>query len=370
MRRLNEQDSKNDIQQEMQQLLDLQHSTALPILEPQHPHCLPVVVVRTVVVQNWMARTTICSAGLMAIFVFLVSFYVWKDQPFGGLMDSASMQQQPHHRHESYTTLRTVVCDRMDQNPTKSSRMHQKGHNNITHRVIVHANPNTTKIAWLMSFPNSGTTYTAELVRTVTQQRTASNYGPGNSQGIVYQEQPGGPFWDGASLLPELHWTHPRKFILTKTHCGGYCMNCSPEQYTETTYSFRHKCLSTTHRHNHSIHEAYYSPRLITKAVHLVRDPFDNVVARFHLEQGKRTNYSSVSYSNDREGFRQFCWHLKKQYRREERDAEIYNRYHPDLFNLTKDVPCRADFFRYVEWHNLAFFVSPKAVPPNHVFFF
>ena len=47
---------------------------------------------------------------------------------------------------------------------------------------------------------------------------------------------------------------------------------------------------------------------LPTKAVHLVRDPFDNLVARMHF--GNDHLNLAVAYSNDEAGFREWCTYL------------------------------------------------------------
>jgi hypothetical protein len=154
-----------------------------------------------------------------------------------------------------------------------------------------------------MSFPNSGTSYTSQLVREATQTMTATNYADevAKIDHPVYQlqqhrpqpvfaDQPEGPFW-----IPQDNFTAPKRYVLTKTHCGLRCTECPPEEYAETTYSFRRKCTGTkwlqfdndggkdggnsTHR---AIYGHYPSLDRIEKAIHLIRDPFDNVVSRFH----------------------------------------------------------------------------------------
>lgn len=56
------------------------------------------------------------------------------------------------------------------------------------------------EIAFLMSFPNSGTSYTTKLIRHVSLTHTASNYGhenhPTTGESLpVFVDQPTGPFW-------------------------------------------------------------------------------------------------------------------------------------------------------------------------------
>lgn len=113
-----------------------------------------------------------------------------------------------------------------------------------------------------------------------------------------------------------------------------------------------------------------YRPDLVQRAVHLIRDPFDNVVSRYHLEHnhvvkmakkeaeggGSSTKYTDMlkDFTLDREGFRSFCFEENDRYATEEEDSKFIE---DDLYELIKDVPCHADFLRYVRWHNFAFMV-------------
>jgi hypothetical protein len=91
--------------------------------------------------------------------------------------------------------------------------------------------PPSLQIAWLMSFPNSGTSYTQKMIRHVTLTRTASNYGneakgAKGASPTVFADQPTGPFWQDTHIHPE--YSLPTDYALTKTHCGGRCENCPP----------------------------------------------------------------------------------------------------------------------------------------------
>jgi hypothetical protein len=93
--------------------------------------------------------------------------------------------------------------------------------------------PPSLQIAWLMSFPNSGTSYTSKLIRHVSLTRTASNYGNEERAAVglsraVFDDQPTGPFWQDMHIHPE--YTLPQNYALTKTHCGGRCEMCGPTQ--------------------------------------------------------------------------------------------------------------------------------------------
>jgi hypothetical protein len=85
----------------------------------------------------------------------------------------------------------------------------------------------------------------------------------------------------------------------------------------------------------------------------MVRDPFDNVVSRFNLE--RHAGHSATELPASREGFREFCSKLNEEFAKHHAKAHWHNNEHLDIM---KDVPCYADFFRYVEWHNMAFVTS------------
>lgn len=86
-------------------------------------------------------------------------------------------------------------------------------------------------IAWLMSFPNSGTSYTMRLVQAVSNTTAATNYAEeckqdDSGQVATLYDSPSGPYlrqqvFSGGMPLP-------KRYILTKTHCGGRCVHCIP----------------------------------------------------------------------------------------------------------------------------------------------
>ena len=217
------------------------------------------------------------------------------------------------------------------------------------------------RICWLLSFPNSGTSFTSFLIRTVTRTNTGSNYG--HESGIEEQLSPSlGIFADN----PVPSWTEswnknlqqPSKgYILTKTHCGGfsYCKHCDLQIYN--SHSFLKKCLEGDYVTGNAaaefqISKGFASKDMIGRAVHIIRDPFDNVVARFHLERKTLAQKNKAHYPNTREGFREFCDDLG---RLEEVQYQAYS-FFGDVLDL--DIPCQADFYRYIQWHNMAFTIS------------
>lgn len=219
-------------------------------------------------------------------------------------------------------------------------------------------------LAWLMSFPNSGTSYTMQMIKKVTSLRTASNYGQEsvgeNGLGVslfatneTSSSAAGPPFWISPT---NPKYKNPSKgYILTKTHCGSRCQNCSVSKYLESHSLFLENCLEGSYNVKDedgclTKKVGSYNTSLVQRAVHLIRDPFDNVVSRFHLYNKHHAN----AYPRSREGFRRFCSDEGKRYYSEEKDSKFYHA----VFDTVKDVPCHADFYRYIQWHNLAFITT------------
>lgn len=94
------------------------------------------------------------------------------------------------------------------------------------------------KLAWLMSFPNSGTSFTSQLVRDATKTDSASNYAdetPSGEAGYrepVYDDMPDGPFWIKPEASPE--FSEPTEYVITKvskaiqTDCAVLIMQTVP----------------------------------------------------------------------------------------------------------------------------------------------
>ena len=251
-------------------------------------------------------------------------------------------------------------------------------------------------IAWLMTFPNSGTTYTLHLVATVTGMNTATNYGQEPdaqsvkshaiilnhaSDSVLTDTDTDGhiPVWSGYNLVgdPLKRTMNPptKGYILTKTHCGGYCFECfvkSQIEHTRDPRAFTRACATGQLVQNSTIGKLQavkahtQNIKKIGRAVHIIRDPFDNVVSRFqyHLKKLQANNESETlaRYPSTRDGFRKFCHDLGRKWTaKEEEESLIYS----DLFEWIKDVPCHSDFFRYIQWHNLAFATSAELGIPS-----
>lgn len=142
-----------------------------------------------------------------------------------------------------------------------------------------------------------------------------------------------------------------------QTHCGIRCTVCPPEKYAESSYSFRRNCFKTKWMEVDAAAGtkervfSQYPPDRVTKAIHLIRDPFDNVVSRYHLERQLRDR-DAANYAKTRDGFRSYCAAIDSLHKANEKRIMFLD---DDLLEIMQQVPCHADFFRYIEWHNLAF---------------
>lgn len=89
-----------------------------------------------------------------------------------------------------------------------------------------------------------------------------------------------------------------------------------------------------------------------SKAIHLIRHPLDNVVARFHLDHGRQTRGEMTNpnatwseiFPRNRTGFAQWCEFIDEK----NHDLMTSRWVDPKLRHLLHSVPCFGEFFRYV----------------------
>jgi hypothetical protein len=216
------------------------------------------------------------------------------------------------------------------------------------------------------------------MIQEYTNTTTGTNYG---SEQVVHSEPIPihGSYHQGPFVrFPTLNL--PPRYIITKTHCGGHKLSADPLDYIETTRSFEVACRSGSKmaldQTNTKI-PLVYSDQIPQRAIHLVRNPFDNIVARLHMEQRhwahsgpndtRHQVYLDV-FNNSQVGFQAWC-HYRN--RLAERPKLRNTRFMDDeLWQLAKQVPCVAEFIRYVSWHNLAIAVTQRLRLPIHVMFY
>jgi len=230
-------------------------------------------------------------------------------------------------------------------------------------------------IAWLMSYPNSGTSFTIHMTRELSNTTTATNYG---GEGEI-RDKPSTPIYaDGPflELIPGRTTELPTSYILTKTHCNknSYCVYCSPNKFVLSPDSFVLGCRSGRklvwkRDDNGKVNKmevirinTSYKLDEVKKAVHMIRDPFDNLVSRFHNRYNAAVQTNSKqsekfihNFPNNIAGFQAWCESIDKNNEKLGLEDQLNKAIGTRL--PLKNIPCISELFRYVQWHNHAFSV-------------
>lgn len=223
-------------------------------------------------------------------------------------------------------------------------------------------------ISYLLAYPMSGSTFTMLLVSITTNTTLGTNYDYNafkNDNGrpiLIFstsQDSPtdetginGSPFW-----FESLASTNkPLKNVLTFSQCGGYCMYpCTPENYILTEATFDESCRTVIEQsQKQGFINASITPKSkVTKVVHLIRDPFSNVVSRFHayLRDKAAKHELSMMYPNTMEGFRSWCNDMDNDAYLLRLEME-YPLISIEAKEWMRSIPCHSEFYKYISWHN------------------
>jgi hypothetical protein len=128
----------------------------------------------------------------------------------------------------------------------------------------------------------------------------------------------------------------------------------------DTPRSFLRGCLSGTRAvqlDNGTLvaYDTIYDASLVKKAIHIFRHPLDNIVARFHLEYNEMKDAGAhefvQKFPKNATGFERWCQRSDKN------RVLLESKYLDDDIKRTLvKVPCHNEFFKYVQWHNNAFY--------------
>lgn len=259
-----------------------------------------------------------------------------------------------------YTDARTAYYKNVEKHHARYSTMYQYSRpKGPTGKFVLQPdNEFTPAIAWLMSFPNSGTSFTMTMVTRASNTSLATNYGdevtaPDQPDTLsIYPRRPEGPFWPGMSGKIASPRELPDKYVITKTHCGSRCVNCGPDEYVESPLFFLRRCTMgharLTPAKERRKYDVEYPPERVARAIHLIRNPLHNVIARYHLEHRHRGYKNDTEWlerhSNDAAGLHAWCKDLRELYANE--DIEYFG-------DEVPTATCHGEFFKWTQWHNL-----------------
>jgi len=250
-------------------------------------------------------------------------------------------------------------------------------HQVSSHTDVTNANANTDdehtsvqnlNITYLLAYPMSGSTFTMFLVTIATNTTLGTNYDfnaftndGGHHIPIFFTSQDsrtdatatiGSPFWFETFSSTN----RPLKNVLTYSQCAGYCMYpCTPNNYILTADTFDESCRTVMEQGQQQgvIYESITPKSKVTKVVHLIRDPFSNVVSRFHADlRIKAANHElSKMHPNTMEGFHSWCRDM-------DNDANLVTLEMEsplislEVKELMQSIPCHGEFYKYISWHN------------------
>mmetsp|Transcript_44906 Transcript_44906/g.54398 ORF Transcript_44906/g.54398 Transcript_44906/m.54398 type:complete len:363 (-) Transcript_44906:103-1191(-) len=215
--------------------------------------------------------------------------------------------------------------------------------------------------AWFMHYPNSGGEHILYFMQKITGKSVGTNYGNvlQETSGAlvkdtyaskhVWENHPNGPFKFSDRELPE-------NYVPIATNCGGTCNDCHPQYYILSKYEYLKKChtgIRFSPFEGGNEESLVYDNTFIKKGLQLVRPPIDNVVARFKQFRKEKVALGDRvwldAFPDTPLGLKMWCADVANEFREEENimwDQEVWL--------SSYGVPCRQEFFRYIQWHNYA----------------
>lgn len=140
---------------------------------------------------------------------------------------------------------------------------------------------------------------------------------------------------------------------------SGYCTRCGPSGYIQTSLTaFQSHCGRAERNDNENktvILTEYPAPK---RAIHLVRNPLDNIVSRMHLALKPRhlerdSHFVWIaSLPSERERLTAWCNYTNHIHLEQFRRTNLL----PSVVKheiMQSKFPCSLDLFRYIQWHNM-----------------
>jgi Sulfotransferase domain len=316
---------------------------------------IPTITLQALLYRCFATTVFICLLVVINLFYqFITISTPIRDFRVGGNPSNGSVSLRP------YLKIYPIkgdnrMADTMEYcyNPTAFNSTEFRIRNDSDNSIQLHPQQpqdNAPKIIWLMSFPNSGTTYTLKHVQGSTLTTTATNYG-GNEQvgyntsiSIDQNRNEFGPFFRYPDRPYSCHG------ILTKTHCH------QDEVLSNNVSHFMNSCRMGNRNVNGTQEEIVYAVSTqVHSAVHLIRNPFDNIVARMHykIKQWLASNSSKehdladyISFTP--EGLLHWCQYVKLT-----EQKHYYSHFNSTFWaTYMEPTPCAIEFYKYFHWHH------------------
>ena len=314
-------------------------------------------------------RYGILLSSISLVSIFSILEFYGKLQVYGNLKENYHFKDVKTSNATSTTTSAAIIGN------AGTKKRHGEP-NERDYGLNPHGQKSTQlEVAWLMSFPNSGTTYTNHLIQSYTETTTATNYGheqdTKNDSISIFPDSIEGPFFRYPS------WLFPPRYILTKTHCGGECDTCQTpgnKKYINSVDAYERACCTGRRISNSTKIRTIYSSDVPKRAVHLIRDPFDNIVARLNYKQRHWARHNNEKYrqrvalfNKTREGFKAYCEFRDLRSFQQEVRARFLSH---EVLECAKDVPCFQEFISYTRWHDHAIqLLAKKSIPAMTLFY-
>lgn len=251
--------------------------------------------------------------------------------------------------------------------------------NSVRHKSITV--PLTDKPGQLTScLPFQGTSYTMVNVEKMTNTSGGTNYDAEVAEeeccpmvvDLLSESSAQNPSHPWTEAAPLIHrpTRHIPDQVLTKTHCSVGDAT-SYEEFVQSCFSV----VFNSNRPGNVTVVPYSKEVPVSKFVHLIRSPMDNLVSRKHMAVRKAVKSGSVSDGERAEfllndtvdSFQDWC----KQYDLQmlprilhRRNSEALRDWLTELADTTGHltIPCLSDLYWYVNWHNWAFQLTHNQV--------